>query len=88
VSSLVLVRRDDVTVGLGKVHTEELHSMYVSPRIMRIIKLRKMKWAGNIRRIRKREMHIDYFWEGQKERDQWEEQDVCGCIILGWILES
>jgi hypothetical protein len=26
-------------------------------------------------------------WEIQRERDQWEDQDVGGWIILGWILE-
>jgi hypothetical protein len=31
-------------------------------------------------------MLIDYWWESQKERDHWEDQDVGGWIILGWIL--
>jgi hypothetical protein len=30
---------------------------------------------------------IGYWWEGQKERDNWEDQDVGGWIILIWILE-
>jgi hypothetical protein len=29
---------------------------------------------------------IDYWWESQKERNHWEEQDVGGWI-LEWILE-
>jgi hypothetical protein len=32
-------------------------------------------------------MHKKYWWEGQKERDLWEDQDVGGWIILKWILE-
>jgi hypothetical protein len=28
-----------------------------------------------------------YWWESQKERDHWEDQDVGGWTILGWILE-
>jgi hypothetical protein len=32
-------------------------------------------------------MHIGYWWENQKERDQWEDQDVGGWTILKWILE-
>jgi hypothetical protein len=35
----------------------------------------------------RRGTHIDYWWENQKERDHWEDQDVGGWIILGWILE-
>jgi hypothetical protein len=32
-------------------------------------------------------MHIGYWWESQKERDHWEDQDVGGWTILKWILE-
>jgi hypothetical protein len=32
-------------------------------------------------------MHIGYYWESQKVRDHWEDQDVCGWTILKWILE-
>jgi hypothetical protein len=30
---------------------------------------------------------IDYWWESQRKRDHYEDQDVGGWIILGWILE-
>jgi hypothetical protein len=32
-------------------------------------------------------MHIGYWWESQKERDHYEDQDVGGWTILKWILE-
>jgi hypothetical protein len=32
-------------------------------------------------------MHIGYWWESQKERDHWEDQDMGGWIILKWILD-
>jgi hypothetical protein len=35
----------------------------------------------------KKGMHIGYWWEIQKERDHWEDQDVGGWTILKWILE-
>jgi hypothetical protein len=35
----------------------------------------------------RRGTHIDYWWESQRERDHYEDQDVGGWIILGWILE-
>jgi hypothetical protein len=35
----------------------------------------------------RRGMHIGYWWESQKERDHWEDQDVDGRTILKWILE-
>jgi hypothetical protein len=36
----------------------------------------------------RRGMHIGYWWEIQKERDHWEDQDVGGWTILKWILET
>jgi hypothetical protein len=31
-------------------------------------------------------MHIGYWWESQKERDHWEDQDVGGWTILKMVL--
>jgi hypothetical protein len=33
-------------------------------------------------------VHIGYWWEGQRERDNKEDKDVGEWIILEWILES
>jgi hypothetical protein len=35
----------------------------------------------------RREMYIGYWWESQKERDHWDDQDVGGWAVLKWILE-
>jgi hypothetical protein len=40
-----------VAGGLGKHHNEELHNLYSSPNIIRMIKSRRMKWAGHVTRI-------------------------------------
>jgi hypothetical protein len=48
-----------------KLHNEELHNFYSSPSIIRIIKSRRMKWAGHVARMGV----IGYWWESQKERD-------------------
>jgi hypothetical protein len=37
-----------------KLHNEELHDLYSSPNIIRIMKARKMRWAGNIARTREK----------------------------------
>jgi hypothetical protein len=40
-----------VTGGWRKLHNEELHNLYSSPSIIRIIKSRRMRWAGHVARI-------------------------------------
>jgi hypothetical protein len=39
------LKRDEVTGELGKLHNEELHDLYSSPSIIRIMKARRMRWA-------------------------------------------
>jgi hypothetical protein len=41
-------KRDEVTGGWRKLHNEELHGLYSSPGIVRVIKARKMRWAGHV----------------------------------------
>jgi hypothetical protein len=47
-------KRDEVTGGWRKLHNEELHNLYSSPSIIRMIKSRTMKWAGDIVRMENR----------------------------------
>jgi hypothetical protein len=44
-------KRDEVTGGWRKLHNEELHDLYSLPSIIRIIKSRRMRWAGNVARM-------------------------------------
>jgi hypothetical protein len=71
-------KRDEVTGSWRKLHNEELHNLYSSPSVIRMIKSKSMKWVGRIARMGRREMHIGYWWESRKERDHWEYQDVDG----------
>jgi hypothetical protein len=41
-------KRDEVTGGWTKLHNEELHGLYSSPSIVRVIKARRMIWAGHV----------------------------------------
>jgi hypothetical protein len=41
-------KRDEVTGGWRKLHNEELHNMYSSPNIIRMIRSRRMRWAGHV----------------------------------------
>jgi hypothetical protein len=37
-----------VTRDWRKLHNEELHNLYCSPSIIRMIKSRRMRWAGHV----------------------------------------
>jgi hypothetical protein len=40
-------KRDEVTGGWRKLHNGELHGLYSSPSIIRVIKARRMRWVGH-----------------------------------------
>jgi hypothetical protein len=44
-------KRDEVTGGWTELHNGELHGLYSSPSIVRVIKARKMRWAGQVARM-------------------------------------
>jgi hypothetical protein len=44
-------KRDEVTGGRRKLHIEELHNLYSSPNIIKMIKLRRMRWVGHVERV-------------------------------------
>jgi hypothetical protein len=44
-------KRDEVTCEWRKLHNKELHDLYSSPSIIRIIKSRRMRWADHVIRM-------------------------------------
>jgi hypothetical protein len=44
-------KRDEVAGEWRKLHNEKLHNLYSSPDIIRQIKSRRMRWAGNVARM-------------------------------------
>jgi hypothetical protein len=54
-------KRDKVTGGWRKPHNEELHNLYSSPSMNRIMRSRRVIWAGHVECMGRRGMHIG-FW--------------------------
>jgi hypothetical protein len=44
-------KRDEVTGGGRKLYSEELHNLYSSPSLIKMIKSRRIRWAGHVARI-------------------------------------
>jgi hypothetical protein len=47
-------KRAEITAEWRRLHDEELHELYSSPNIVRVIKSRIMRWAGHVARIAER----------------------------------
>ena len=89
--------RDEGTGEWRKLHNEELNDMYYSPNIFRVIKLRRMIWAGHVARMGERRDVYRVLVEKTdgnrplgKPRRTWEDnikidlQEV-GCGGVDWI---
>jgi hypothetical protein len=53
-------KRNEGTGGRRKPYNEELHNLYSLPSINRMIKSKRMRWAGHIARMWRRGMHKHY----------------------------
>ena len=63
-------------------HNEELNDLYSSPNIVRMIKSRRMRWAGHVARMGE-ERGVYKFLEGKPDgRNQGGDLGVDGRIIL------
>jgi len=78
-------RSDEVTGEWRRLHNEELNDLYSSPNILRVIKSRRMRWAGHVARMGEERGCTGSWWGSRRERDHWRGLDIDGWIILGWI---
>jgi hypothetical protein len=53
-------KRDEVTGKWRRLHNEELNDLYSSPKIIQVVKSRRMRWTGHVARRRKREVHTGF----------------------------
>jgi hypothetical protein len=44
-------KRDEVTGKWIRLHNKELYALYSSPNIIRVIKSRRLRWAGHVARM-------------------------------------
>ena len=78
-------RKDDVTGEWRSLHNEELNDLYSSPSTMRVIKSRRMRWAGHVAHMGEERGVYRVLVGKPEEGDHWGDLGVDGWIILGWI---
>jgi hypothetical protein len=90
-------KRDDVTTEWRNLHNEELIDLYSSPNIVRLIKSRRIRWAGHVERMGEMRV-VQRILVGKPEgrrplgrpRSRWEDnskmnlQEV-GCRDMDWM---
>jgi hypothetical protein len=74
-------KRDGVTGEWRKLHNEELHDLYSSPKILQVIKSRIMRREGHIVRMGEERGVYRVWWGNLKEREHWGDPGVGGRII-------
>jgi len=88
-------KRDEVTGEWRKLHNEELNDLYCSLSIVRMIKSRRMRWAGHVARMEdRRDVYRVLMRKPEvkrplgRPRRRWEDninlQEV-GCGAMDWI---
>jgi hypothetical protein len=74
--------RDEVTGEWRKLRNEELHNLYSSPNIVRVIKSRRMRSAKSIERMGRGEACTGIWWGNPRERDNWGDSGIVWRIML------
>jgi hypothetical protein len=81
-------KSEDVRGERSKLHNEELNDLYSSPTIIRVIKSRRIRWAGNVARMGEGRGVYMIRWENLGKINHWGDPDVDGRIILTFRLPN
>jgi hypothetical protein len=54
------IKREEMAGGWRRLHNEELHNLYASPTITRVMKSRRMKYVGHVARMRDKLIKSSY----------------------------
>ena len=79
---------------MEKTKNEELYDLYSSPNVIRVIKSRRIKWAGHVARLGRRRIYIGFVCVcvracGKlKQKDHLEDLNVDGRAVLNLTLKK
>jgi hypothetical protein len=66
---------------------EKLYGLYLLLSIIRLIKSRRMRWAGHVVKMREKKNTYRLLMLNPEGKSHQEDQDVGGWTVLSWILE-
>jgi len=81
-------RGDEVTKEWRKVHKEELDDLYIPPNNFRMIKSRRIPWAGHVARMGERRSVYRVLVGKPDGKRPFGDPDLDGSIILKWIFRK
>jgi hypothetical protein len=81
-------KRDEATGEWRRLHNEELNDLHSSPNIVRVIKSRRMRWAGHVARMGEKRGACRILVGRPEGRHHLGDPGVDGRIILKWILKT
>ena len=82
-------KRDEVTGEWRILHNEERYDLYTPYQfIVQVMKSSRIKWAGHVARIGRRDLYTGFWLGNLRERDHWEDLGVDGRIILKFIFKK
>ena len=82
------LKSDGTTTDCRRKHNEELHYLSCSPKVIRVIKSRRLRRAEHVARMGRGEVYTEVWSGNLGEIVHLKELGVDGRIILKWILKS
>jgi hypothetical protein len=79
-------KRDEVTREWRRLHNEKLVALYSSPNIIRVIKSRRLRWAGHVACMEESRGGYRVLVGKPEGRGHLKDPGIDGRIILKWIL--
>jgi hypothetical protein len=65
------LKREEMEGGWRRLNNEELHNLYTSPIIIRVIKSRKLRWVGHVAHMEEDKCTQNFYQKTLREETTW-----------------
>ena len=81
-------KTDEVTGEWRRLHNDKFYDLYSSPNIIRVIKSRRIRWAGRVNVWETEEVHTGFLQGDLRERSHLDDLSIDWNIILKLIFKK